>query len=181
MLENFLIYLCSLQSFATDWRQAQRDKDKDLRRILAGERTVLIVNGKLSEALTTVLTNIFDSYAVDSITPTSLQYTAAARLFYRCGLKLAYLQQLMDDKDHHKIVVEDFVAIFSTIAKEDETMVTKISFTERKDVVVCQIGDRVELIEGYDKYGDALGGPLQPRERGVVVDVQNGSKGERYV
>jgi len=42
-----------------------------------------------------------------------------------------------------------------------------------------QVGDKVELVDGYEKFGDASGGPLQPGERGVVVDLQNGPNGER--
>jgi hypothetical protein len=44
-----------------------------------------------------------------------------------------------------------------------------------------QVGDKVELVNGYDKYGDASGGPLQPGDRGTVVELQRGPNGERYV
>jgi len=44
-----------------------------------------------------------------------------------------------------------------------------------------QVGDRVELVQGYEKYGDAAGGPLQPGDRGVVVELQRGPNGEKYV
>ena len=49
------------------------------------------------------------------------------------------------------------------------------------DFSFVQVGDRVELADGYEKFGDASGGPLQPGDRGVVVEVQNGSPGERFV
>ena len=44
-----------------------------------------------------------------------------------------------------------------------------------------QIGDKVELVEGFDRYGDASSGPLQLGDRGIVVDVQKGANGEMYV
>jgi hypothetical protein len=44
---------------------------------------------------------------------------------------------------------------------------------------IVQIGDVVELVEGYEKYGDASRGPMVPGDRGQVVEVQQGSNGER--
>jgi hypothetical protein len=44
-----------------------------------------------------------------------------------------------------------------------------------------QVGDKVELVEGFERYGDALGGPLQAGDRGVVVELQRGPNGEKYV
>jgi hypothetical protein len=38
----------------------------------------------------------------------------------------------------------------------------------------------VELVDGYERFGDAANGPLQPGERGAVFDVQEGPNGERY-
>jgi hypothetical protein len=40
-------------------------------------------------------------------------------------------------------------------------------------------GDRVELTSGYEKFGDAAGGPLLPGDRGVVVDLQRAPNGEQ--
>ena len=48
-------------------------------------------------------------------------------------------------------------------------------------IVTFQIGDKVELVEGFDRYGDASSGPLQLGDRGIVVDFQNGANGEMYV
>lgn len=42
-----------------------------------------------------------------------------------------------------------------------------------------QVGDKVELVEGFERYGDAVGGPLQLGDRGVVVELQRGPNGER--
>lgn len=42
-----------------------------------------------------------------------------------------------------------------------------------------QVGNIVELVEGYEKYGDAARGPMVPGDRGQVVEVQQGANGER--
>jgi hypothetical protein len=41
-----------------------------------------------------------------------------------------------------------------------------------------QVGDRVELAEDFEKYGDAVGGPLRVGDRGVVVELQRGPNKE---
>ena len=46
-------------------------------------------------------------------------------------------------------------------------------------MIEIQTGDMVELVTGYEKYGDASGGPLQPGDRGTVVELQRGPNGER--
>lgn len=39
----------------------------------------------------------------------------------------------------------------------------------------------MELAKGYEKLGDATGGPLLPGDRGIVVELQRGPNGETYV
>jgi hypothetical protein len=41
------------------------------------------------------------------------------------------------------------------------------------------VGDKVELVEGYEKLGDSANGPLQPGDRGSVIEIQRGPTGER--
>jgi hypothetical protein len=45
--------------------------------------------------------------------------------------------------------------------------------------VTGQIGDKVELVDGYERYGDAASGPLLIGDRGVVVELQRGPNGEK--
>jgi hypothetical protein len=45
--------------------------------------------------------------------------------------------------------------------------------------MLLQVGDKVELADGYERFGDASTGPLQPGNRGTVVDVQQGPNGEK--
>ena len=37
----------------------------------------------------------------------------------------------------------------------------------------------VELVDGYERFGDAVNGSLQPGDRGTVVDFQESPSGER--
>lgn len=41
-----------------------------------------------------------------------------------------------------------------------------------------QVGDKVELVHNYAKFGDASSGPLQPGDRGTVVELKEGPGGE---
>lgn len=47
------------------------------------------------------------------------------------------------------------------------------------DHLLEQIGDKVQLVEDFEKYLDEPGGPLRPGERGIVVQVQEGLNGCR--
>jgi hypothetical protein len=35
-------------------------------------------------------------------------------------------------------------------------------------------------VEGYERFGDASSGPLLPGDRGTIIEMQNGSSGEKY-
>ena len=41
-----------------------------------------------------------------------------------------------------------------------------------------QVGDKVELVDSYTKFGDATCGPLQPGDRGMVIELKKGSSDE---
>ena len=126
-----------------------------------------IRNGEMTKDLRTVLTSIFAQYSKQHQGET-LVYTEACRLYHRCGLKLSIL------KGGASITLQEFLAVVERICAEDEAKVVTI-LPCQLDV---QIGDYVELVEGYDKLGDAAGGPLQLMERGLVVDLQHGANGE---
>lgn len=40
------------------------------------------------------------------------------------------------------------------------------------------MGDKVELVDCYAKFGDASGGPLQLGDRGTVIEVKQGPNQE---
>ena len=51
-----------------------------------------------------------------------LEYTIAARLWYRCGMKLARLESLLSEKgsDCRKVSFEDFLGEIKKIVEEDD-------------------------------------------------------------
>ncbi|GKY93743.1 hypothetical protein MPSEU_000341400 [Mayamaea pseudoterrestris] len=163
-----------LLAFAADWRRLQREKDEELRRQLIVDRGVLIENGLMTETLRSVLVEIFAQYStrVSTCDQASehvvLDYVEAARLWYRCGFKLSLLD------DGASVTVDDFLALFEKICAEDDARLT----TCLPDRVDIKIGDHVEVVDFYGRFGDASSGPLHPSERGLVVDFQNGANGE---
>ena len=78
-------------------------------------------------------------------------------------------------KDGERVSFTEFLGIFEQICAEDDAKVVTV-LPDRVDI---KVGDYVELVEGYDKFGDASSGPLEPFARGLVVDLQNGTDGER--
>jgi len=44
-----------------------------------------------------------------------------------------------------------------------------------------RIGDKVELSDDYLQRGDAGSGPLKQFDRGTVVEVQTGSRGDNQI
>lgn len=120
--------LISLQTFATDWRRAQIEKNLQTCQLLAEERAVLIKDGTISPELRSVLGDIFCMYADDREdgvkcgSETTLTSTMAARLWYRCGMKLASLETLMEarqDSKHTGVALRDFLGVIEKVVAED--------------------------------------------------------------
>jgi hypothetical protein len=126
----------SLQTFASDWQQAQQEKDDAHRRKLAEHRAVLIQNRRPTAELVTVLQSIFSSYAVgvDDELCTSLPVVAAARLWYRCGMKLSSLHSLMETK------------AVTQVGKPDASLV---NFDDFIDPIIQAIEDEEDCVARY--------------------------------
>lgn len=132
-----------------------------------------------------VLGQIFRMYApgapsddkeLDNVTLTPIM---AARLWCRCGMKLALLEGQTSD-----VPFSDFFELLKQLIEEDEKLLYQFEEAENHVAVpelAFEVGDKVELAEGYDRYGDAICGPLQIGDRGIVVEVQKGPNGEKYV
>jgi hypothetical protein len=154
------------------------------RQELVEQRSVLIQNGKLSKNVITVLKNIFFSYTGrdDGPSPSEplLDVVTASRLWYRCGLMLTELAILAEEKAAETangavydtiISADDFIECMSNMVEEEEA----VSIEPSEDgVITFEVGDKVELVDSYTKYGDASGGPLQPGDRGTVIEVKRG-------
>lgn len=154
----------------------QGKADDRLRSSLLAKRARLIeTDGKPSKELRKVLEDVFTLYRADTDDhDNGIGYTMACRLWYRCGLRLATLNSILTGENRERIVLSDFMQIVTEVLESDT-----LSDSSTPDPNTCDVGDIVELVEGYDKYGDASGGPLQLGDRGTVVELQRGPNGER--
>lgn len=96
------------------------------------ERGVLIKHGKMTPKLRSVLTAIFVQYSCRSppdadATAVYLMFPEAARLWYRCGLKIASLQTVIKDRpDNAKhVYLKDFFAVVEGVLEEDERVAAR--------------------------------------------------------
>jgi hypothetical protein len=109
----------------------RQEKEDMVRKRIANEREILIQNGAPSPALLNVLEQIFCSYhtsddlhhSADVNVP--LPYTMAARLWYRCGLKIAKLDSLLEERKCQSLSFKDFVDVIEKVIAEDEDVTYK--------------------------------------------------------
>jgi hypothetical protein len=117
----------SLQSFATDWKQALKDRNDQRRQKLQAERAVLIKDRGLTPELTRALKLIFSWYSKEpqqallSANP-QLNLVAASRLWYRCGIKLSLLDSILNEKgeSENHVCFKDFVNILQSVVYDEE-------------------------------------------------------------
>ena len=162
-----------LSQFSNEYRLQKEMEELAVRERLRAERQFLLrSDGELTENLTKVLVEIWKLYldGEDDVS-SPLSYQAAARLWYRCGMSLASLDRIW--KKNSSLELDDLKEVLKKVLGEDEDVAlsAKASSVEK--------GDRVQLVEGYEKFGDAAGGPLRPGDRGVVVELQGSPNGER--
>jgi hypothetical protein len=149
---------------------------------------MLIKAGKPTSKLQQVLGQIFRMYSncttsddkeMDNV---SLTPIAAARLWCRCGMKLSSLENI--GTTNSEVHFSEFFRLIEQLIEEDEKQWCYFDEAETRltlPELAFEVGDKVELTEGYDRYGDAMSGPLQIGDRGIVVEVQKGPNGEKYV
>jgi hypothetical protein len=148
----FLIQLFSqiverLQNVSSDWQNKVLLKEENIRAELKARRLILFDERRLSEKVVNILKSIFSMYerynANDNgmeETGLGLEYTAAARLWYRCGLRLANLDSLMGPRyTNRKVVFQDFFELVEKVVAEDYVVAPSVfSFKERSDAF-CQV------------------------------------------
>lgn len=128
-----------------------------------------------------VLKSIFSWYATSSSDDKKLQLdrVEAARMWFYCGIKLANLDSMFEaDELKTHVLFDDFLRIVRRVAKEDGERM-ELQKSESPDGSSVEVGDRVQLIDGYESKGDASTGPLRPGERGRVVELQRGPTGQK--
>lgn len=111
-----------LSSFATSWKQSQEEKDSLQRKRLREERSVLVQNGAFTAGLVNVLQEIFSRY--ERTVGGELTHIEASRLWYKCGLKLSSLKEILEDSrcsnDAKIIRFKDFCQLLQRILTDDE-------------------------------------------------------------
>lgn len=105
----------------------QQEKEEKIRKRLEKERATLIQGDRPTNKLRKVLEEIFAMYADTASSEVdeelSLNYTMASRLWYRCNLKLAYLDYILKAKVDKVpgLCVKDFLSLIEQVIKDDET------------------------------------------------------------
>jgi hypothetical protein len=125
----------------------QQEKDETLRCTLNSQRAVLIKDGIPTPQLLSVLKTIFTQYNEEASNSTTdveltLNYTAASRLWYRCGIKLSCLDTMLEERPSpslHLITFEDFLAVIEKIVEEDETLFKSAPSNDQTPETICEV------------------------------------------
>jgi hypothetical protein len=110
------------------------EKERARRHKLCKQRRMLVRGGKATELLQAALRQVFSLYEGHDQPEARLGVIAAARLWYRSGLKLKNLADLIERKALDAnclyadvfIVFDDFLAVVSSILAEDEIVFNEI-------------------------------------------------------
>ena len=146
----FRFDIFSLRTFATDWKKAKEEKDQETRQRLADERSVLIRDGSMSPELRKVLEEIFlmysdcdDTMEEDGKSAVTLTSALASRLWYRCGMKLASLENILEAKDDDEhtgnVTLEDFLGVIEKVVEEDAAKMAKEPSSDSSTVSACEV------------------------------------------
>jgi len=176
-----------LRTFTADAKRLQKEKEEMVRREVIEKRQRFFRDGAITPELRKVLNDIFALYTEDCATDV-LDYSRASRLFYRCGMKLDVLDTLWKESDIDGVTVDNFCEIIEKVLQEEKETVQNLSESKEEmegdstmpdEENYFRIGDKVELLPGYDKFEDAAGGPLRLGERGTIVELQTGPNGHK--
>jgi len=163
------------------------------RQEILAKKGILIKNGGLATDLVHVLQHIFSWYqknkkgsdAVGNDSGMKLNVMEASQLWYRCGLRLSGLINLIKSKEEADTVhsttdaifiyVEDFINVVrQVVADEEEKSPVIVADDDDSDntdsKTLFQVGDTVEVFNHLDDNG-CTSGHLLPGDRGVVTEV----------
>jgi hypothetical protein len=138
---------CRLRTFVTDWRKEQQEKDDSLRLELSSQRALLIEDGKPTARLVELLKKLFAGYYESGATQVSdsectLSHTAAARLWYRCGMTLACLDSILGEKKPSQlplIAFGDFLGLIEKVVEEDESTQEAAPLNDQAQGSLCEV------------------------------------------
>jgi hypothetical protein len=129
------LFIKRLQTFATDWRKQKHERNEEVRRRLEQEKLILIQENKPTEGLKAALRELFQLYSTpnesmkysidrrsnlcDDLDGTRLRLSKvmASRLWYRCGIKLSLLNEVLQEKAF--VTFHDFLHIITKVIEDD--------------------------------------------------------------
>eukprot|EP00934_Nitzschia_sp_Nitz4_P003384 Nitzschia sp. Nitz4//scaffold92_size79448//25933//35941//NITZ4_005388-RA/size79448-processed-gene-0.72-mRNA-1//-1//CDS//3329560177//3374//frame0 len=111
----------------------------------------------------------------DDPIPFPLTKVQAARLWYRSGMKLSHLDELVQSKSTPEITFDDFLQVLNDVISREQDWFEATATCRNEATPTFHVGDWVQLAEGYNRYGDATNGPLKGDDRGVVVEIESPS------
>ncbi len=115
-------------------KQRKMEKERACHCELGKQRQMLVRGGKPTERLETALRHVFSLYEDPDQPETGLGVVVAARLWYRSGLKLKNLADLIERKAVDAnclyadvfVLVDDFLEVVSVILTEDEIFFSEV-------------------------------------------------------
>lgn len=135
----------SLRTFATDWKEVQREKDDQVRKKLTAERSLLIENGEATAQLKKVLKDVCMMYSNKSSETSGedlrLNYTMASRLWYRCGVKLSCLDTILkeDSVPYRKVSFGQFFDVVNKVVEADERVLSALPAVDSGSSSLCEV------------------------------------------
>ncbi|GMI11426.1 hypothetical protein TrRE_jg3934, partial [Triparma retinervis] len=153
---------------------------------LVKQKELFVKDGKLTDQVVEVLQKICSFYTSSPSssppsTTTTLTSVEAARLWYRCGFKLSQFSLLSPPPSVGPVTASMFAETIQGIVREEEKRESIEKEKREKDDQGFVIGDKVELSEDYLLKGDAGSGPLKQFDRGTVIEIQTGHRGDTQI
>ena len=118
-----------MRNYAADWKLKQEEKNRKIKSRLTKERTVLIKDGLPTLKLQKVLYQIFSMYidhdTESTVSDMDMDHTKvneimASRLWYRCGMKLSLLENILRSKERRYVAFHDFYSLITKVIDDEE-------------------------------------------------------------
>ena len=124
----------SLQRHEGVLKAKNQEEEKARHRELCIQRARLVRSGKPTQLLEATLRKVFSLYSTHDQREGQLGVISAARLWYRSGLKLKHLSEMIERKTKEEnclyadvhIVFDDFFSVICSILHEDESVFSEL-------------------------------------------------------
>jgi hypothetical protein len=140
-----------LRTFADDIKKEQQVKDELTRSKLAKQRSLMLENGELTADVVRILKSIFSLYSDDPMykdddDALTIPVTRAARLWYRCGIKLSTLEQTMEGREGTSVLLDDFLSVIKAVVDEDDAMWQTVMSPDSESRPAFEVSDVLAYI-----------------------------------